>query len=95
MTCQQAPCQKSLKRYINMSMKFTPINELTNEQLMDTITPNQAAEMLGIKPNTLAAWRSRGTGKLPYMVVGGGERGPIKYFRIHIFQRKRMDIKGL
>ena len=37
-------------------------NELLND--------NRAAELLGIRPQTLAAWRSNGRYKLPFVRIG-------------------------
>lgn len=38
----------------------------------------QAAEFLGIRPNTLAAYRQKGTPAIPY-VQYGGSRSPVFY----------------
>ena len=35
------------------------------------LTPSQAGEYLGIKPQTLAVWRSCGRHDLPFVKVGG------------------------
>lgn len=34
------------------------------------LTPQQAAEQLGVKPTTLEVWRSSGRYPLPYVKVG-------------------------
>ena len=41
--------------------------ERKNERMM---TQAEAAELLGVRPSTLAAWRALGTRDLPYCKVG-------------------------
>lgn len=36
----------------------------------DRMTPQEAAAYLGIKPATLASWRSSGRRKIPYLKIG-------------------------
>ncbi len=38
------------------------------------ITPEEAARLLGVKPSTLAAWRTLGRYNLPYVKVGARVR---------------------
>lgn len=37
----------------------------------DLLTPEQAAQLLGLSDRTLATWRSTGRHSLPYIRVGG------------------------
>jgi len=46
---------------------------MSKEQKTPTlITPQEAADMLGLKPTTLMVWRSRFPDRLPYVKVGPG-----------------------
>jgi len=38
------------------------------------ITPEEAARLLGVKPSTLAAWRTLGRYHLPYVKIGAKVR---------------------
>lgn len=42
------------------------------------LTPKQAAAQLGVKPETLEAWRARRVGP-EYMKLGDEQRSPIRY----------------
>ncbi|WP_256596042.1 MULTISPECIES: helix-turn-helix domain-containing protein [Pseudomonas] len=42
------------------------------------MTPDQAANLLGVSPRTLAAWRCTGRYSVPYIKVGSKVRYPRK-----------------
>ena len=44
--------------------------EARNRNLAQLLTPAEVAEMLGIKEQTLTAWRCRGSQELDYIRVG-------------------------
>lgn len=44
--------------------------EARNRNLAHLLTPAEVAEMLGIKVETLASWRCRGSQELEYIRVG-------------------------
>lgn len=48
---------------------------MTQAELM---TPDQAANLLGVSPRTLAAWRCSGRYSVPYIKVGSKVRYPRK-----------------
>lgn len=54
----------ALKSEIAAQLGFDPQNPPT------TIADKQAAEALGVKPTTLAVWRSTGRYNLPFLKVG-------------------------
>ncbi|MFT3963730.1 helix-turn-helix transcriptional regulator [Propionivibrio sp.] len=49
------------------------------------LTNNQAAEMLGIRPNTLEIWRHKGKGP-KFVKMGEEKQAPIRYRAIDILE---------
>lgn len=49
-------------------------------ELGDLLDNEQAADMLGIKPNTLEIWRHRGKGP-PFLKLGDTPQAPVRYMR--------------
>ncbi|POA89215.1 DNA-binding protein [Pseudomonas sp. FW305-E2] len=45
---------------------------------VELMTPDQAANLLGVSPRTLAAWRCTGRYSVPYIKVGSKVRYPRK-----------------
>ncbi|MCW9059723.1 MAG: helix-turn-helix domain-containing protein [Gammaproteobacteria bacterium] len=50
----------------------------------DLITNEEAADLLGIKPNTLEIWRTKGKGP-KFVKMGEHKQAPIRYMRPEIF----------
>lgn len=50
----------------------------------DLLTNEEAAAMLGIKPNTLEIWRTKGKGP-QFVKMGKQKQAPIRYLRPKIF----------
>lgn len=46
----------------------------------DLLTNEEAATLLGIKPNTLEIWRTKGKGP-KFLKMGDAKQAPIRYFR--------------
>jgi len=50
----------------------------------DLLTNEEAAALLGIKPNTLEIWRTKGKGP-EFVKMGKQKQAPIRYLRPKIF----------
>lgn len=53
-----------------------------NDELLDN---EQTADLLGIKPNTLEIWRTKGRGPA-FIKLGGAKQSPIRYRRSVVTQ---------
>ncbi|MDO4709996.1 MAG: helix-turn-helix domain-containing protein [Pseudomonadota bacterium] len=51
----------------------------------DLLTNEEAAALLGIKPNTLEIWRTKGKGP-EFVKLGRTKSAPIRYLRSKIFE---------
>lgn len=51
----------------------------------DLLTNEEAAALLGIKPNTLEIWRTKGKGP-EFIKMGPNKQDPIRYLRAKIFE---------
>ncbi|MFG9948002.1 helix-turn-helix domain-containing protein [Pseudomonas aeruginosa] len=51
----------------------------------DLLTNEEAAALLGIKPNTLEIWRTKGKGP-EFVKLGQTKSAPIRYLRTKIFE---------
>lgn len=51
----------------------------------DLLTNEEAAALLGIKPNTLEIWRTKGKGP-EFVKLGHTKSAPIRYLRTKIFE---------
>lgn len=51
----------------------------------DLLTNEEAAALLGIKPNTLEIWRTKGKGP-EFVKLGETKSAPIRYLRPKIFE---------
>jgi hypothetical protein len=51
----------------------------------DLLTNEEAAALLGIKPNTLEIWRTKGKGP-EFVKLGHTKSAPIRYLRAKIFE---------
>jgi hypothetical protein len=49
----------------------------------DLLTPQQVADLLQIKTDTLEAWRGKRTGP-PWIKLGEGKRSPVRYRRADV-----------
>lgn len=51
----------------------------------DLLTNEEAAALLGIKPNTLEIWRTKGKGPT-FIKMGEHKQAPIRYLRPKIYE---------
>lgn len=52
---------------------------MKNETATNLLTPQQAAERIGVKVSTLAVWRCTQRYALPFIKIGGGKYGSVRY----------------
>lgn len=52
---------------------------------LDLLTNDEAAALLGIKPNTLEIWRTKGKGP-EFVKLGHAKSAPIRYLRSKIIE---------
>ena len=61
----------------------TPLLVTTHIGLANGITTAQAAEILGLKPKTLANWRCKGRGPA-FMKYGDAKNAPVRYDPVEV-----------
>ena len=60
-------------------MDFPNENKLLLHKPSRYVDEKEAAEVLGLRPHTLASWRSQRRGPVYSRYAGGGSRGSIRY----------------
>lgn len=58
----------------------TTTNTNTNNSALELLTNEEAASLLGIRPNTLEIWRTKGKGP-EFVKMGKQKQAPIRYLR--------------
>lgn len=56
----------------------------TTNTALELLTNEEAASLLGIRPNTLEIWRTKGKGP-EFVKMGKQKQAPIRYLRQKIF----------
>ncbi len=73
---------------------FTPTNQLSQDEMRNTVSPKVAADLLGLKTATLAFWRSTDPHKLPFHRTGK-TGGRVLYFQKHLEEYMSQHTQGL